>query len=123
MEIVCPNCGSIRVKRSRTKGLRERVMKYFNIKAHLCLDCGWRGLHYVKKIKGTGGWKIWKRQKLSWTAIIVASLLLALALVMYMMREPGPLSREQDSFFSHPARNGPALAGRERIAGEGPVPM
>jgi predicted RNA-binding Zn-ribbon protein involved in translation (DUF1610 family) len=42
----CPHCGSTRIRRSHTRGFREKFLKFFGYKAFQCreADCGWRGL-------------------------------------------------------------------------------
>ncbi len=42
--MVCPECASPKLRRSRTRNLRERFLKVFHRKPYRCLDCGWRGL-------------------------------------------------------------------------------
>lgn len=41
---ICPRCGSTRVKRSHSKTLKEKVLKFFNERAYRCVNCGWRGI-------------------------------------------------------------------------------
>lgn len=122
---VCPRCSSTRVKRSRTRNLRERIMKHFDKKAYRCLDCGWRGILRVKKMDGHGAMAVRrnsrKPQELPWAAIIIVSLLLAFALVVFMMREPAPSSPEPTSSLSRPIRHGQARVGGEITVGERPV--
>ena len=40
----CPRCGSTRIKRSRSRNLKERVFKFFDRRAYRCVACGWRGI-------------------------------------------------------------------------------
>jgi len=100
-------------------------MKHFGKKAYRCLDCGWRGPLCVKKMDGHGATVARrnhrKPQELPWVAIIIISLLLAFALVAFMMREPVPSSPEQASSLSCPLRHGQVRAGGEIMAGKGPV--
>jgi DNA-directed RNA polymerase subunit RPC12/RpoP len=44
----CPNCGSKRIKRSQSRGFKERLQKLFNQKAYRCIDCDWRGILKTK---------------------------------------------------------------------------
>lgn len=46
----CPICGSERVSRSHTRGIREKIAKKFGYKAFRCResDCTWRGLYRIK---------------------------------------------------------------------------
>jgi predicted RNA-binding Zn-ribbon protein involved in translation (DUF1610 family) len=40
----CPDCGSERVQRSRSRVWSERVRKWFTSgRPHRCVACGWRG--------------------------------------------------------------------------------
>ena len=100
-------------------------MKHFDKKAYRCFDCGWRGILRVKKMDGHGAMAVRrnsrKSQELPWAAIIIVSLLLAFALVAFMMREPVPSSPEQASSLSCPLRHGQVRAGGEIMAGKGPV--
>lgn len=95
-------------------------MKQFDRKAYRCLDCGWRGILHVKRMDVHGAtavsWNSRKPQELPWAAIIVVALLLAFALVMFLMREPAPSSPEQTSSLSHPLRHGQAWASGEIMA-------
>jgi hypothetical protein len=60
--LVCRNCSSTNVQRTRTLGRRERLRKRFTRKrVHVCLDCGWRGwLPVAPRLHapttGTSGW-------------------------------------------------------------------
>jgi hypothetical protein len=51
-DLTCPNCNSTRIRRSRTRTLKEKYLKLFGWKTYRCRekDCRWRGL--IKK-KGT----------------------------------------------------------------------
>lgn len=42
----CPQCGSERIRRSRTRGFNEKIAKLFGNRAFRCREkeCGWRGL-------------------------------------------------------------------------------
>jgi len=44
----CPKCGSTRIRRSRTRDLKERLQKLFNQRAYRCLVCDWRGILKAK---------------------------------------------------------------------------
>lgn len=40
----CPHCGSLNVKRSRSRNTVERALKGIYFKAYRCRDCNWRGI-------------------------------------------------------------------------------
>jgi hypothetical protein len=42
----CPLCGSARIRRSRTRGFEEKILKPLGFKAFRCREnlCDWRGL-------------------------------------------------------------------------------
>jgi len=41
---ICPHCGSNRIRRSRSKGIFERLRRGFSRKRIFrCQECGWRG--------------------------------------------------------------------------------
>jgi hypothetical protein len=42
----CPLCGSGRIRRSRTRGFEEKLLKFLGFKAFRCGEelCDWRGL-------------------------------------------------------------------------------
>lgn len=42
--ILCPNCKSSYLYRSRTRGFKEKVQKWTGRKAYRCPNCKWRGL-------------------------------------------------------------------------------
>jgi hypothetical protein len=46
----CPRCGSDRLRRSHTHGLKEKIAKRFSFKAFRCREseCAWRGLIRIK---------------------------------------------------------------------------
>jgi DNA-directed RNA polymerase subunit RPC12/RpoP len=44
----CPKCGSKKIKRSHSRGLKERLQKLFNQRPYRCTDCGWRGIIKTK---------------------------------------------------------------------------
>jgi hypothetical protein len=49
----CPSCHGNRLRRSRTKGLWERLLKPWGWRAYRCREksCGWRGLIKTKSIR------------------------------------------------------------------------
>ena len=100
MNVICPNCKSSHVKRSRSRSVVERTMKHFNRKAYRCLDCGWRGIVAVPKADGPLLEALKRNnrtpRKIPWLAIVIVSLLLALSLIYFMIREPGPSSTGQN---------------------------
>jgi hypothetical protein len=50
--ITCERCGSARIKRSRTRGIREKFLKSVGYRAFRCREqsCRWRGLIKVKEV-------------------------------------------------------------------------
>lgn len=50
----CPRCNSNNVRRSRTRGLKERWLKKLGYRAYRCneSECQWRGLLKTKSIRG-----------------------------------------------------------------------
>jgi hypothetical protein len=44
--LTCPECGSHKLRRSRTRGLKEKFLKIFGLRAFRCQveTCHWRGL-------------------------------------------------------------------------------
>jgi hypothetical protein len=94
MKVVCPSCKSPHVKRSRSRSVVERTMKRFNRKAYRCLDCGWRGIVAPPKADGPLLEALKRNsrapRKIPWLAIVIGSLLLALSLIYFMIREPEP---------------------------------
>jgi hypothetical protein len=43
-ETICPNCGSGRLRRSRSRSPIERFLKFFKTRVYRCRDCRWRGV-------------------------------------------------------------------------------
>ncbi|MBM4272302.1 MAG: hypothetical protein FJ139_09150 [Deltaproteobacteria bacterium] len=39
-----PQCNSSRLKRSHSRGLKERFVKITGKRAYRCIRCGWRGI-------------------------------------------------------------------------------
>lgn len=50
--MICPKCGSDRLRRSHTRGFKERLLKSLGYKAFRCRapDCDWRGTFKVNPI-------------------------------------------------------------------------
>lgn len=46
IEVLCPKCKSNHVRRSRTRGIKERLLKRLGWRAYRCREknCRWRGL-------------------------------------------------------------------------------
>jgi len=44
--LVCPDCGSSQIARSRTKGLFELTLRLFQIKPYRCLACDYRHFRF-----------------------------------------------------------------------------
>jgi predicted RNA-binding Zn-ribbon protein involved in translation (DUF1610 family) len=98
-QLICPACKSARVKRSRSQNAFERFIKRFNRKAYRCLDCGWRGIVAVPKPGPFKARNSREPRKINWLPIVIASLLLALFLIFYLTREPGPSNTGQNRVF------------------------
>lgn len=52
-KLICPKCGSNKLRRSRTRGPEEKFKKILGLRAFRCQTegCDWRGLIKVKSIK------------------------------------------------------------------------
>jgi hypothetical protein len=50
--ITCEQCGSTRIRRSHTRGIREKFLKSVGYRAFRCREqsCRWRGLIKVKEV-------------------------------------------------------------------------
>jgi len=82
--LICPKCGSSKLRRSHSRGLYEQLLKYLNQRAYRCRDCSWRGLintksHKSRKIPSLKGYSI---GKLIFIAVI---LLAAVYLLIYLV--------------------------------------
>ncbi len=49
---VCPLCQSKRLRRSRSQGIKEHLLKILNRRAFRCRNCGWRGFLIIRSSKG-----------------------------------------------------------------------
>lgn len=69
----CPSCREIAsLKKSKTRGVIELLMKLFFFRPYTCKDCGWRGEVFKYKI-AKGGYK---------TLLVYLGLVILSALVM-----------------------------------------
>ena len=42
--LACPDCGQVRLTKSRSRNIRERITKQFTFyRTYRCKNCGWRG--------------------------------------------------------------------------------
>jgi hypothetical protein len=102
MKAVCPTCKSLRVKRSRSRSITERIMKSFQRKAYRCLDCGWRGIlaaqahgHASHAPRRNGS----SPRRIPWLTVIIIALLVAFLLIFYITRKPSPPTSAEASLF------------------------
>jgi hypothetical protein len=77
----------------------ERFIKRFSRKAYRCLDCGWRGIVAAPKGGALNARNRRSPRKIPWLLIVIVSLLLALLLIFYLTREPGPASQSSAEFW------------------------
>ena len=77
------------MKRSQSRNLRERLLKYVNYRTYRCVHCGWRG---VVPSKGTGRTYKTTKTYLWWQLVIIAIVLVAgVVFVLYWIQtEPPP---------------------------------
>ena len=77
----CPTCGSPRLKRSHSRDVKEKFMKYLNQRAYRCINCGWRGVIEAKSAK-----KMYKgKYTLTQLFFIALVILVALLVVFYTL--------------------------------------
>jgi DNA-directed RNA polymerase subunit RPC12/RpoP len=79
----CPQCGSTRLRRSHTRGFREKFRKFFGYRAYRCRedDCGWRGL---LKTREAGG-KLFKSIGKKKMPLILAIIMLLFCYLLYLL--------------------------------------
>lgn len=87
--LACPMCNSERVRRSHTRGLKERWLKKLGYRAFRCheKDCGWRGLIQTEspqeKIKE---FISYHKPTLICLGIVVGSVLVFVPLLLYAIK-------------------------------------
>ena len=84
----CPKCGSTKIKRSHSRGLKERFQKLFNKKTYRCIDCDWRGTFKAKSSHTKHDVKKYFFIKIAIIIIIIIAIYL---IISYLKREePSP---------------------------------
>lgn len=81
--IICPNCRSSNIRRSRSRGIKERLLKLIGEKAFRCKDCGWRGMIFSR---GEHSTRVTVKQSYAF-AIILGIILLALIIIFNIRDE------------------------------------
>lgn len=79
--ILCPQCNSDHIRRSRSRNRLERFYKIFNYRVYRCRNCNWRGFIKISAKDGKGAGE--KRVFPTW-AIAGAVLILAIMAVMFI---------------------------------------
>jgi len=79
----CPQCASTRLRRSRTRGLWEKFLKFFGYRAYRCQedDCGWRGLVKTRKV----GEKLFESMGKRKMPLILAIIMLLVCFLLYLL--------------------------------------
>lgn len=82
--LICPECGSAKLRRSHSRGIAEQGLKYLNQRAYRCKECSWRGRlttksHKGRKVPSFKGYSIGK------LVFVAAALLLAVYLLIYLV--------------------------------------
>jgi DNA-directed RNA polymerase subunit RPC12/RpoP len=79
----CPKCASTRLRRSRTRGFREKFLKFFGYRAYRCRedDCGWRGLVKTGEVGGELFKSIGKKKM----PLILAIIMLLVCYLLYLL--------------------------------------
>jgi hypothetical protein len=67
--MLCPQCGSANLRRSRARGLRENIQRNLGWKGYRCRDCRWRGMVRV-------GLQPQEQRKVKFAALLIAALLI-----------------------------------------------
>lgn len=77
--LICPECGSAKLRRSHSRGIAEQGLKYLNQRAYRCKECHWRGRITTKghKSRKTPSFRGYSIGKLVFIAV-------ALVLVVYL---------------------------------------
>jgi len=81
----CPRCGSTRTKRSHSKNLKERFLKFFGNRAYRCIKCGWRWSLHVEssRVKQVGKYTV--RQII---AIVIFTIVALILIFYWLLHEP-----------------------------------
>ena len=84
----CPQCSSTRIRHSRSRNSRERLLKLFNHRAYRCIHCGWRGIVKEKSSK-TRKLSVYSPTQI---AVIILITIFTLIAVLYWIsrEEPKP---------------------------------
>jgi DNA-directed RNA polymerase subunit RPC12/RpoP len=79
----CPQCGSTRLRRSRTRGFREKFLKIFGYRAYRCRedDCGWRGLLKTREV----GERLFNSIEKKKMPLILAIIMLLVCYLLYLL--------------------------------------
>jgi hypothetical protein len=120
----CPNCGSIRVHRSRRRGLAERILCLAGARVKSCHQCGLRFLRY-RSITLPVADTVRILRRLSYLAVAVIGVLLVLVAIAWygkrsaegagevgqaswpvVARTEGPRQSEQSSLRRQECRRG-----------------
>ncbi len=93
--IVCPNCRSSNVRRSRTRGVKEKLLKIVGEKAFRCRDCGWRGM-----VMSRGGQSSSHEKGRSYVFAIVLCIIVVVLIIVINFRAE-QIERLARSFFGN----------------------
>lgn len=77
----CPRCGSTRMKRSHSRGFKERLLKIFEQRAYRCINCGWRGILHGQATKADNA----RKYSFNQIFIIILTILISIAGVFYWL--------------------------------------
>ncbi len=80
--IICPNCRSSNIRRSRSRGVKEKLVKLVGDKAFRCKDCGWRGLIFSR-----GGRSSRVTAKQSYVFAIILGIILLALIIIFNIRD------------------------------------
>jgi hypothetical protein len=90
-ELVCPSCGSRKLRRSHTRGLGEKLKRTLGWKAFRCRnqECNWRGLIWVGFSRLSLATEAEKKVKLALAVLgLIFLFYLSLRLVFYLSDGP-----------------------------------
>ena len=94
--VICPNCHSSNVRRSRTRGIKERLLKLSGRKAFRCKDCGWRGILFSPGKRNTQASK-----QQSYTFAIIFGIIILALIVVFNFRSD-QIEKIARTFFGNP---------------------
>lgn len=94
--IICPNCRSSNVRRSRTHGIKERFLKLAGRRAFRCRECGWRGMVLAPRERSTRATK----QQSYVFAVVFGIIILALIIIFNFRAEQ--IEKIARSFLGNP---------------------